>query len=190
MKKIPTLFERTFENHKVVSVTGKVFPGMEWALEGEGVATVKYDGSCCAIFNGRFWKRYDAKHGKQPPNYAVPCGMPDPITGHWPHWVPVDDSSPADKWYAEALWNAENAAQNTVPDGTYEAIGPHFQNNPYKLDKDILVKHGTEIVDVERTFMSIRDYLEHHNVEGLVFWKDGEPQCKIKRKDFGFAWPV
>ena len=23
----------------------------------------------------------------------------------------------------------------------------------------------------------------------LVFWKDGEPRCKIKRSDFGFKWP-
>lgn len=24
--------------------------------------------------------------------------------------------------------------------------------------------------------------------EGIVFWKDGQPQCKIKRSDFGFPW--
>ena len=23
----------------------------------------------------------------------------------------------------------------------------------------------------------------------IVFWKDGEPRCKIKRSDFGFPWP-
>ena len=28
-----------------------------------------------------------------------------------------------------------------------------------------------------------------HNIESLVFWKDGEPQCKIKRSDFGIKWP-
>lgn len=27
-------------------------------------------------------------------------------------------------------------------------------------------------------------------LEGIVFWKDGQPQCKIKRTDFGFSWPV
>jgi hypothetical protein len=25
--------------------------------------------------------------------------------------------------------------------------------------------------------------------EGIVFWRNGEPQCKIKRTDFGFTWP-
>ena len=43
---------------------------------------------------------------------------------------------------------------------------------------------------MERTFEGIRDYLKNNHVEGLVFWKDGEPQVKIKRKDFGFDWPV
>ena len=93
MKKIPTLFEREFKDHNVIKILPKVHPGMEWVLEGEGIATVKYDGSCCAIIDGEYYKRYDCKKGKVPP-------------------------------------------------------------------------------------------------EGLVFWKDGIPQCKIKRSDFGFEWPV
>lgn len=43
---------------------------------------------------------------------------------------------------------------------------------------------------VERTFEGIKKYLSEHEIEGLVFWKDGSPQCKIKRSDFGFEWPV
>lgn len=54
----------------------------------------------------------------------------------------------------------------------------------------ILVRHGEDMVEVERTFEGIRKYLEEHNIEGLVFWKDGHPACKIKRSDFGFAWPI
>jgi hypothetical protein len=23
-----------------------------------------------------------------------------------------------------------------------------------------------------------------------MFWKDGEPKCKIRRRDFGFDWPI
>lgn len=34
MKKIPTLFQRTFENHKVSGITDKVTLGMEWVLDG------------------------------------------------------------------------------------------------------------------------------------------------------------
>ena len=185
MKKIPALFERVFEDHKIVGVTEKVTPGMEWVLEGEGLATVKIDGSCCAILDGAFYKRYDAKKGKKPPANAIPCCDPDPVTGHWPHWVPVGREDPADKWFIRAL-----DLTPYLEDRTYEAIGPHFQGNPYNLPDDVLVPHGAEVIEVQRTFLGIRDYLEHHNIEGIVFWKDGEPQCNIKRSDFGFAWPV
>ena len=33
MKKIPTLFERVFENRKNVGILPNVTPGMEWVLE-------------------------------------------------------------------------------------------------------------------------------------------------------------
>ena len=186
MKKIPTLFKREFANHKVVGITDEVTPGMEWVLEGEGEATIKFDGACCAVINGIFYKRFDAKKGRKIPEGAIPCCEPDPITGHWPHWVKVDENNPADKWFIEAYNHAL-----LLRDGTYEAIGLHFQGNPYGLDKDILIRHGAgEMGDVARDFVSIREYLKTHIVEGIVFWKDGEPQCKIKRTDFGFEWPV
>lgn len=186
MKKIPTLFERQFANHRVVGIADKVTPGMEWVLEGEGVATLKWDGSCCAIIDGVFYKRYDAKRGKKPPVGAIPCCEPDPITGHHPHWVKVDWSNPADKWFIEAFNNSKFPKEN----GTYEAIGPHFQSNPYRLDYDYLVKHGVNEIPAPRSFEGIRTFLEFVEIEGIVFWKDGEPQCKIKRSDFGFEWPV
>lgn len=83
MKKIPTLFKRKFdENGKLVGVLPEVKEGFEWVLEGEGLATVKFDGSCCAIINGEFYKRYDCKKGANPPEGAIACCDPDPITGH------------------------------------------------------------------------------------------------------------
>lgn len=184
MKKIPTLFERVFENHKKVGIKPNVTEGMEWVLDGKGVATVKIDGACCAIINGEFYKRYDAKKGKKAPEGAIPCCELDPVTGHHPHWVKVDENNTADKWFVYALENTFFE----VCDGTYEAVGLHFNGNPYKLTFDMLVPHGQGIVEVERTFEGIRKYLEDNYIEGLVFWKDGEPKCKIKRSDFGFEW--
>lgn len=186
MKKIPTLFERTFKNHKVTGITDKVTQGFEWVLNGEGIATTKIDGSCCAIINGELYRRYDAKNGKKPPDGAIPCCDPDPITGHWPHWVKCDENNPSDKWFIKAK-------ENSIIDSSYvtfEAIGPHFSGNPYGLTIDILYPHGTDIIDVPRDFDGIRKYLYGHNIEGIVFWKDGTPQCKIKRSDFGFVWPI
>lgn len=52
MKKIPTLFERVYENHKVVGITDKVTPGCEVVLSGKAIPTVKWDGAACAIING------------------------------------------------------------------------------------------------------------------------------------------
>lgn len=189
MKKIPTLFERLYENHKVVGIKQNVTPGMDWVLEGEGEATIKVDGSCCAIINGELYKRYDAKKGKKPPAMAIPCCDPDPVTGHWPHWVKVDENNTGDRWFVEAYKNSRAAQNWSNANGTYEAIGPHFQGNPYGLHFDVLYKHGSQIVDVPRSFEGIKQYLFSHNIEGIVFWKDGEPQCKIKRSDFGFKWP-
>lgn len=186
MKKIPTLFVREFEGHKIKGITDQVTPGLEWVLEGDGVPTVKWDGACCAMIGQRFYKRYDAKKGKNPPAGAIPCCDPDPVTGHWPHWVPVDVNNPADRWFLAAYGNYGKA-----PDWTYEAVGPHFQGNPYGLDADTLIPHGKAVIeDLVLTFDGIREYLTDHIIEGIVFWLDGEPRCKIKRTDFGLEWPV
>ena len=186
MRKIPTLFERVFDNHRKVDILPNVTAGMEWVMQGEGVATEKYDGSCCAIIEGEYYKRYDAKQGKIPPAGAIPCCKPDPITGHWPHWIKVDRNNKSDIWHIAAY---DHSYGETLEDGTYEVIGPHFRNNPYELNEDILVRHGEKVLrDVPRSFEGIREYLREHNIEGIVFWKDGTPQCKIKRSDFGFAW--
>lgn len=186
MKKIPTLFERVFENYRKVAVLSNVTSGMEWVLEGEGVATEKIDGSCCAIIDGVYYKRYDAKHGKTPPVGAIPCCEPDEVTGHWPQWVKVDQEDRGDMWYMAAYQNTNGTE---LSDGTYEIIGPHFRNNPYGLNVDVLIKHGARVLeDVPRSFEGIKEYLKENYIEGIVFWKDGEPKCKIKRSDFGFEW--
>jgi hypothetical protein len=185
MKKIPTLFTRIFEGRRIVGITPEITPGCEEAFLN-GVATVKIDGSCCAIIDGEFYKRYDAKKGKKPPEGAIPCCEPDPVTGHHPHWVKVDSNDPSDKWFVKAF---ENLGYIPGP-GTYEAVGPHFNGNPYGLDNDVLEPHGFRHATISRKFDDIRDYLENNVVEGLVFWLDGEPVCKIKRSDFGFKWPV
>lgn len=190
MKKIPTLFERVFENHKVVAITDKVTPGMEWVLEGKGDATIKFDGACCAIIDNELYKRFDAKKGKKPPVGAIPCCDPDWITGHWPHWVKCDRDNPADKWFFAAYENSHLFLNPTRDVYTCEAVGRHFNGNPYQLDYDKLIPHGKAIVKPTRSFSGIRDYLEVVNIEGLVFWLNDEPMCKIKRTDFGFEWPV
>ena len=192
MKKMPTLFQREFDRHRVVNITDQLTsPELAWVLAGEGIATEKIDGACCALIGGQFYKRYDAKKNKQgilkqPPVGAIPCDVPDPVTGHWPHWIPVDEANAVYQWFIAAKANTPGE----LTDGTYEAIGPHFNGNPHQLEQDVLVQHGEKIIQLEnRSFEGIRAYLEQHCIEGIVFWKDGMPGCKIKRRDFGFDWP-
>lgn len=200
MKKIPTMFVRVFENHKVVRTENEFTdPSFEEVLKN-GIPTIKFDGACCAIINGEFYKRYDAKKGKPIPENAIKCQEEaDPVTGHLPCWVPVDFSKSEDKWFVEAYDNTFNDYEKSVINmneyaGTYEAIGPHFQGNPYNHECDHLIKHGVfEVYGLEdRTFTGILHWLETHNEEGIVFW-DAEmthPVCKIKRSDFGLPWPI
>lgn len=189
MKKIPTLFTRVFENRRIVDILPEITPGCEEAFKN-GIATVKYDGSCCAIINGEFYKRYDAKKGKKPPVGAIPCCEPDPITGHHPHWVKIDENNPDDKWFVKAAEHGRRVMSDGLRDGTYEAVGKHFNGNPYRMEHDTLIPHGFVVLDVKRDFDSVKEYLTTHDIEGIVFWLNYEPVCKIKRSDFGLKWPV
>lgn len=183
MKKIPTVFVREYKDHKVVGIKNEfTSEKTKYAFE-HGTATVKWDGSCCAIIDGELYKRYDAKKGRTPPEGAIPCCPADPVTGHHPYWVKCDRGNPSDKWF----WAAYDTILIPI-DGTYEAIGKHFNGNPYLFSFDKLVPHGRHFLFVERTFEGVKDYLKVSNLEGIVFWMGGEPVAKIKRSDFGYPW--
>jgi hypothetical protein len=190
MKKIPLIFQRSFVQvgrNSIATLHEEVTPGMELVLQ-EGIATQKWDGTACAVIQGKLYKRYDAKRGKAPPEGAIPCDIPDPVTGHWPHWVLVGEG-PEDKWLLLA-WGKDTLPKDALPDGTYEFCGIHCQKNPQGFLVDGFVPHGkTVIYNLPRTFQGIKDYLESHTMEGIVFWHEGEPKAKIRRKDFGFPWP-
>ena len=65
MQKIISLFKRDYEGTRLVY--DEVVPGADWVIAGEGVATVKFDGTACLVKDGRLYKRYDAKRGRTPP---------------------------------------------------------------------------------------------------------------------------
>lgn len=57
------------------------------------------------------------------------------------------------------------------------------------MNKDILIKHGSVILDnVPRDYEGIKEYLEKHYIEGIVFYRENGELCKIKRSDFGLEW--
>lgn len=192
MKKIISLYQRNYETDRLVR--DEVVPGAEWVLAGEGVATRKYDGTCCLVNDGRLYKRYDAKKGKTPPASFVPAQPePDPISGHWPGWLPVGDG-PEDQHHREA-WTAEGRCP--LADGTYELCGPKVQGNAEWLCEHLLIPHGCDLLpDVPRDYAGIKAYLAEHDIEGIVWWRNNDGGCysdentdcdmvKIKAKDFG-----
>jgi hypothetical protein len=187
VKKIPSLFQRNYETDR--RIRDEVVVGCEWVLAGEGVATVKWDGTACLVRDGVLYKRYDAKKGKTPPEGFEPAeAAPDALTGHWPGWLPVSDSA-EDKWHREA-WEREPA--RGLRDGTYELIGPKIQGNPHGLSVHQLIQHGNiQIEPCPRTFAALREHLSCQLVyEGIVFHHPDGRMCKVKRRDYGLPWPV
>lgn len=192
MKKIPTLFVRDYSRQPAI-VTPEVTPGCEWVINGEGVATYKYDGTCCMVRDGKIFKRYDAKrftidkktgkrseYDRQPPESFEPAQDVDEITGHQPGWIPVGDG-PEDQWHRQAF----ESQKSDLPDGTYELCGPKIGTNRERCTEHQLLLHGAlTIQQVPRDFDGLRDFLHGREFEGVVFHHPDGRMCKIKVKDF------
>jgi len=157
-------------------VRDEIVPGAEWVPAGEGVATRKYDGTCCMVRDGKLWKRYEVKKGKTPPPNFEAANDPDPITGKQQGWVPVGDG-PEDRWHREAF--------DGQADGTYELCGPKVQGNPEGFESHVLIPHGQDILEeAPRTYDEIREYLEKRTIEGIVWHHPDGRMVKIKKRDF------
>lgn len=181
MKKIVSLFQRNYEGDRLVR--DEIVPGAEWVAVGEGVATVKYDGTCCLWRDGHLFKRYELKRGKTPPPDFEPAQDADAITGDVAGWVPVGDG-PDDKYHREAC---ESLADGYLDDGTYELVGPKIQGNPESWRIHTFIRHGaTVLTDVPRDFDGLKSYLSAHpEIEGIVWHHPDGRMVKLKGKDFG-----
>lgn len=177
MQKMKTVFVIDRTTHRATDQVQA-----DWVINGEGIATIKHDGTSCMVKDGRLFRRFDAKKGKMPPEGAIPCEPhADPNTGHWPHWVIVEENDPSSRWHVEAF-------DSTMPDGTYELVGPKVQGNRYGLTRHELWKHGSVIVEVDRSMQGLKDWLMTNDHEGLVFHHPDGRMAKVRRKDFGIKW--
>lgn len=175
MRKMPTIFNRSYRAG-IVRVINMQHPKCDWVFNGEGVATRKWDGTCCMIKNGEYFKRRTLKKNIEPPIFFI-LEDSDPITGKRFGWVPVTEE---DKWHMEA-------DRDGLSDGTYELMGPKIQGNPEGYDGYVLVNHlhcGTYNV-ILRTFDGIREFMKDKDIEGLVFHRDNGQMAKIKKSDYG-----
>lgn len=185
MQKIISLYVRNYDGDRLVR--DELVPGAEWVANGEGIATRKWDGTCCLVQDGKLFKRYDAKRGKTPPNGFIPAQDPDLVTGHWPGWIQVGGGE-EDKWHREGLENwYELMGHSELSDGTYELCGPKIQGNPEGLALHYLIKHGLHELpkSTPRSFDGLKEYLNSSRIEGIVWHHPDGRMVKIKGKDFG-----
>ncbi|GAG08344.1 unnamed protein product [marine sediment metagenome] len=163
MQKIPTVYVRDPDNPRLV--TREITEGCEWVFNGEGTATEKFDGTCCAVIDGAAMKR--RKLG----------------------WIEISAADPSDKWHMQGFLNFE---PRPIPEGTYELVGPKVQKNPYGLERHELWRHGSkELVKAQFYLEFLWEFFEIQDpVEGIVWHHPDGRMAKIKRRDFGLPWPV
>lgn len=180
MKKIPTIFNRDRNNMSLVE--DECNNDCLWVFAGEGVATRKYDGTCCLIKDGRLFKRREIKAGKVSPIDFVEEGF-DPSTGKRVGWVHADKTNKDDKWHFEAFDGG------TFDDGTYELCGPKVQGNPERFPSHTLLKHSEAIEygNCPRSRLGLIEFLQDKDIEGIVFHHPDGRMGKIKKRDFGLS---
>lgn len=171
MQKIPTMFVRD-ESQRGRPVLDAWTPECEWVRDGDGVPTVKIDGTNVKIEGGELFKRQKPKEREYDNASYVPC----------------DRANPSDRW----AWEAFDRA---LRDGIYELVGPKIQGNPQGHVSHALIRvvppdQRLDAGAVPRSFVGLRDWLTAHPVEGLVFHHPDGRMAKIKRRDFGLRWPA
>ncbi len=178
MKKIPTLFKRDPDDLR--HVLAEVSPGCEWVLEGEGVATRKWDGTCVGFDGEEWWGRREVKSGKaDPPDFRLEDH--DIVTGKSVGWIPLSASG-FSKFADEAL-----REDGPLGAGTYELCGPKINGNPEHLDRHYLIRHGDDPLDGHeppRDIDSLREWLLDNPYEGIVWHHPDGRMAKLKKRDF------
>lgn len=179
MQKIPTLFQRDPDDRR--HVLPEADPVCQWVLDGEGVATRKYDGTCVLLDDdGAWWARREVRPGRAtPPGYRAV--VTDENTGKTMGWEPIAQSAYA-RYHAEAL----AASPQTRKPGTYELVGEKINGNPEGVRGHALIAHAdAEHLDVPRDLDGLRTWLlAHPTIEGIVWHHGDGRRAKIKYRDF------
>ena len=188
MKKIPTLFVRDPKTG-LRYVTPEVHPDCQWVLDGAGIPTRKYDGTCVMFDGSVWWARREVKPGKATPPEFVQVEH-DEVTGKTVGWEPIEQSAFA-KYHAEAAVFGNSTGITGWPRGTYELVGPKGNGNPERTRTHALWAHdAADALDDQkpRSYASIRHaVIAYHDVdgaEGIVYHHPDGRMAMIKRKDF------
>jgi hypothetical protein len=206
VRKIPTLFKRDPEDMR--RVLNEVHPDCQWVLDGEGVATRKYDGTCVGFFPavrggvrvhapvgshevnepddlaGVWLARREVKPGKNPPPGFI-AEQADEITGKTVGWEPIGQSS-----FIKPFTEALEALGAEPYFGTYELIGPKINGNPEDVGRHALIRHHDAdpinlppTLDFRTCQRAVTDLAEH-GFEGIVWHHADGRMAKLKGRDF------
>mgnify|MGYP001599045113 FL=1 len=184
MNKIPTVFERDPQN--MSRVLPDVTPGCAWVLVGGGVPTQKRDGTNVRV-TVQYGKIIALEKRRNPSRGQKAAGVE-------PGYVEANRGDPSD----QHLFAAADATDvSGWPSGgmSCEALGPKIQGGvespvpslyPFLFQPVVLEWP----VGVAVTFETIRGWLQIHDMEGIVWHHPAGRMAKIKRRDFGFPWPL
>lgn len=199
MQKIPTLFLRDTEN--MALVTREVNPEAAWVLAGEGTPTIKRDGTNVRIDVQGEWIRAATEAKKQfVMTRVVVWKRRNPTreekeAGAEPGYVLASRDEPSDKHIFAAV-DAEDAATHFRgwPEGQWpcEALGPKIQGG-VESDVPCLYTFSWKPIYLglnPRNFDYIKETLRDLDIEGIVWHHPDGRAAKVKRRDFGFAWPI
>lgn len=182
MRKIPTLFVRDPDDMR--RVTREVHPACQWVIDGEGVATRKYDGTCVMFDGSSWWTRREVKSGKSEPTGFVEVATDD-VTGKRVGWEPAEQSAWW-KFLEEAIEFCEMTLPTGIPAGTYELVGPKINGNPEGKPHHMIRSHALAqcITAAPRDFDGLAAFLKDFPHEGIVWHHSDGRMAKLKRKDF------
>lgn len=185
MQKIPTIFVRDFTRNG--RITEEWNPACLWVRDGEGIATVKWDGTSCMWDGEHLWKRREIKAGQPVPEGFQLAGH-DEETGKTVGWVMIG-MGPDDQYHWKGLQDRKETLGLVI--GTYELVGPKVQGNKHRWSVHTLIMHGRDhLPSCPRTHGGLRVFLSDpaNNFEGVVWHHPDGRMAKIKKRDFGFPW--
>lgn len=210
MKKIPTVF---LIDRKIHLATTQPVPQSEWVLDGDGEATIKYDGTPCLVIGDKVYKRWNRPFTKEAgrevryakrkgfditidesffkpiPEGSIACNPTFDEKGYsWFYWIivtPENDSY----GFLEAFESLKSSGK--LEDGSYELCAPKVRLNPYGLSAPVMLKHGVEKLEVkDRSYEGLKNLLKDFDGEGIVFHHPDGRMAKVRKHDFGFEWNV
>jgi hypothetical protein len=177
MRKIPTVYLRDEQNWS--KVTDQVNPECQWVLDGEGVPTRKYDGTCVMLDDdGVWWARREVKPGKAAPAGFVQVGL-DEVTGKTMGWEPIGQSS-----FAKAFATVKDV--DYLFPGTYEMCGPKVQGNPEGYGEHVLVEHAEAEQPIFQPGTPPKEMVANvarRGWEGIVWHHPDGRMAKLKARD-------